>query len=120
MDKELITYIFQTVSECNTFLECALRNKNDRMISMQFSNQAFFCIKQLQNLVYSNDLSTAHFNSYYQYFLFLNQALLENTLDSQQLTREYGILKSKCKDFEDNLNFIVKQDITASENMFFI
>ena len=53
-------------------------------------------------------------------FLFLNQALLENTLDNQQLTREYGILKSKCKDFEDNLNFIVKQDITASENMFFI
>ena len=120
MDKEFITYIFQTVSECNTLLECALRNKNDRMISMQFSNQAFFCIKQLQNLVYSNKVSTVHFNSYYQYFLFLNKALLENSVDNQHLTQEYSILKSKCKDFEDNLNFMVKQDITASENMFFI
>ena len=120
MDKELITYIFQTVSECNTLLECALRNENDRMISMQFSNQAFFCIKQLQNLVYSNEVSTAYFNSYYQYFLFLNQTLIENSVDNQHLTQEYGILKSKCKDFEDNLNFMVKQDITASENMFFI
>ena len=120
MDKELITYIFQTVSECNTFLECALRNKNDRMISMQFSNQAFFCIKQLQNLVYSNDMDTVYFNSYYQYFLYLNQALLENSIDKQSLIQEYKILKSKCKDFEDNLNFMFKQDITASENMFFI
>ena len=120
MDKELVTCIFQTVTECNTLLEGALRNKNDRMISMQFSNQAFFCIKQLQNLVYSNKVSTVHFNSYYQYFLSLNQALLENSIDNQSLTQEYDILKSKCKDFEDNLNFMVKQDITASENMFFI
>ena len=120
MDKELINYIFQTVSECNIFLERALKNENDRMVLTQFSNQAFFCIKQLQNLIYSNDMDTVYFNSYYQYFLYLNQALLENSIDKQSLIQEYKTLKSKCKDFEDNLNFMLKQDITASENMFFI
>ena len=119
MDKELINYIFQTVSECNTFLDCAL-NENDRIVLTQFSNQAFLCIKQLQNLIYSNDMDTVYFNSYYQYFLYLNQALLENSIDKQSLIQEYKILKSKCKDFEDNLSLMVKQDITASENMFFI
>ncbi len=116
MDKRLINYIFQTVSECNTFLECALRNKNNLTVSLHFSNQAFFCIKQLQNLIYSNEVETAYFDSYYQHFIFLNQTFIENTSHIQ----EYEILKSKCKDFEDNLNFMVKQDITAPENMFFI
>ena len=120
MDKRLIDYIFQTISECSQFSECALRSYNDRMVLIQFSNQAFFCIKQLQNLIYSNEMETDYFNSYYQYFLFFNQKLLENSIDIQSLTQEYEILKSKCKDFEDNLNFMVKQDITASENMFFI
>ena len=120
MNKRLIIYIFQTISECNTNLECILRNKNDTAVSAQFSSQAFYCIKQLQNLIYSNEIETAYFDSYYQHFLYLNQLFLENSDSEKPLDQEYEILKSKCRDFENNLNFMAKQDITASENMFFI
>ena len=120
MNKRLIIYIFQTISECNTNLECILRNKNVTAVSAQFSSQAFYCIKQLQNLIYSNEIETAYFDSYYQHFLYLNQLFLENSDSEKPLDQEYEILKSKCRDFENNLNFMAKQDITASENMFFI
>ena len=120
MNKRLINNIFQTISECNTYLEYALRNKNDQIVSVQFSNQGFFCIKQLQDLIYSNEIENIYFDSYYEYFLYFNQIFLENLGSKNSLNQEYEILKSKMIDFKENLNFMFKQDITASENMFYI
>ena len=120
MDKNLFNYIFQTISECNLYLEQALRNKKDRIVSVQFANQAFYSIKQLQKLIYSSEIETSYFNTYYQHYLLLNQAFLEDSIDDKSLIQEYEILKSKSKNLETNLNFMIRQDITASENMFYI
>ena len=66
------------------------------------------------------------FFSFFSIFLFFKSSEVQKD-DIQSELEHYrniisrnDILKSKCKDFEDNLNFMVKQDITASENMFFI
>jgi hypothetical protein len=120
MDKKSFNYIFQTISECNSYLKLALRNKKDKIVSVQFFNQAFYCIKQLQKLIYYNEIESAFFEPYYQHYLTLVQSSLDESTGDEIQIQEYKILKSKARDFENSLNFLIKQDITASENMFYI
>ena len=103
MCNDKIDHIMSLANECKLHSENACNTKHEKITSIAFIQQAFYCAKELEKIYYS-DCKIAELMNFYKHFYFINEALLLET----------GLVEQDLKTL-DELYYTLKQAIVYKQ-----